>query len=212
MKLNCIGRIAYFSAYGRVGKDRLIASLKDQSSDRIIRFSLADNLKEMTHEHYGLGLLQADTFEAVKDQPHPAFATRARPQQTPREAYINYYLEVLRPRLGVNALVTLGAQQIQNLATDPSDIIAITGPGKQSEFDCLENMFGADDMDRRVLIRPYAPGKNGIDYREVLVSDKLRTFDVNITNLELATDLCSEFLDLTPKAAPALVGPGRRYA
>ena len=90
----------------RAGKNRAGACLQDWLNGD--HFALSNALKRMTHDHYGLGSnIPPLHFEDVKDLPAPQFGGL-----TPRQAYIRFSEEIMKPRFGDGYLGLIGGKRV----------------------------------------------------------------------------------------------------
>ncbi|MCY4260721.1 MAG: hypothetical protein OXC91_10725 [Rhodobacteraceae bacterium] len=87
-------------------------------------FALSDELKRMTHRHYGLAAaLPPHHYETVKDSVHDDFRGLS-----PRCAYIDYSENILKPRLGNDYLGQHAAKKVSsNLRRQQTTIVSGVG-------------------------------------------------------------------------------------
>ena len=110
----------------RAGKNRAGNCLKGWLDGD--HFALSNNLKRMTHDHYGLGTnLPPLHFEDMKDLPAPQFGGL-----TPRQAYIRFSEEIMKPRFGSGYLgVVAGRRVVSN--RDIGRVSIVSGVGFADE-------------------------------------------------------------------------------
>ncbi len=113
-------------------------------------FALSDQLKRMTHHHYGLADdMQADHYEDVKEIPSADFAGLS-----PRTAYIDYSENHLKPRYGDSYLGEQASRRVRsNLHRGKTTIVS--GVGFLAEIRPLIATAGiSGTLHVRILPRP----------------------------------------------------------
>ncbi len=105
---------------------------------RADHFALSDKLKELVHQYYGIAECDIMAFEDCKDETRSEFNGK-----TPRQAYIEFSEEILKPHMGSAWLGKLVVKRVAiNAARGTPSVIS--GVGFIDEVRPLIDMIGAD--------------------------------------------------------------------
>lgn len=119
--------VIFLNGPPRCGKDTLADKIKAIIPSKIAHLKFAEEVKKGTHEYFGCPKdIPADYYENVKDEPLDIFEGK-----TPREAYIWYSEEYMKPKHGKDIFGRLLAGKIN---TQKEDIIVISDSGFIEEF------------------------------------------------------------------------------
>ena len=165
----------------RAGKNRAGNCLKDWlGGDHI---ALSNQLKRMTHEYYGLyHRTRPLHFEDMKDLPHPYFGGL-----TPREAYIKFSEEVMKPRFGKGYLGEVGGRRVARNRAE-GKVTIISGVGFSEEVAPLIEAAGVGNV-LHIRVNPAGESScRGKDSRKIL---NLTPQDVDM--VELINHDCMQF-------------------
>ena len=141
----------------RSGKDtigEIVKQLYPYQSTILEKF--AKSVKEGTHGMLGIfkeeSVEEANAFESWKDEPRPEFFGL-----TPRQAYIWYSEEVMKPKFGNDIFGRLTTERITRRHAERRDIkrVVITDSGFPEEALCIRDRFGAHNV---VLVHLYREG------------------------------------------------------
>ena len=147
-------------------------------------FALSDALKRMAHAHYGLG---AETgvfhFEDRKDEPCNEFGGL-----TPRDAYIQYSENVLKPAFGRSHLGDIALRRVVS-NRDEGRTTMLSGVGFLDEVLAIVTAVGSEKTLHLKLSRPDSSHSAVTDSREALDLTSYGVKTVSIVN-----DLGSGFL------------------
>lgn len=147
-------------------------------------FALSDALKRMTHEHYGLGTnLGVFHFEDRKDAACSEFGGL-----TPRNAYIEYSENVLKPRFGESHLGELALRRVE-ANRKAGRITLLSGVGFLDEVLAIVNAVGSERTLHLMMSRP--------DSRKFGISDSREELDLTpygVKTVSVVNDLSSGFL------------------
>jgi len=134
---------------------------------RADHFALSDQLKSLTHEHYGLeGSLDCMHFEDRKDSPCPEFGGL-----TPRQAYIHYSEDILKPKFGRDRLGKLALPRIRKNMEAPR-ITLLSGVGFIDEVNPAIQLVGPA-RSLHLKVRGTAGGRGIRDSRQPLDLSRL---------------------------------------
>jgi hypothetical protein len=148
-------KIILLNAPPRAGKDTaaraIISALRDDgrralvpekdlpSYTDIVGFS--HELKELTHRAYGLDLPH-DAFEQAKAVPQTCFGGK-----TPREAYIHFSEEVMKPAFGQNIFGKLFVARLAHLKkTEPNRLVVVPDSGFVPEAEEVIRSFAQNNV------------------------------------------------------------------
>ena len=171
------------SGPARAGKNRAATCLSDRLGGD--HFALSNLLKRMTHVHYGMGEdLPPLHFEDTKDQAAPEFDGLS-----PRQAYIRYSEEIMKPQRGNGYLGLIAAQRVEKNRSKGM-ISIVSGVGFEDEVLPMIKAAGAWNT-LHISIRP-AGGSGGraIDSRNPLFLERLGVDTVELRNLN-----CEQFIE-----------------
>ena len=147
-------------------------------------FALSDALKRMAHAHYGLG---EETgvfhFEDRKDEPCSEFGGL-----TPRDAYIQYSENVLKPKFGRSHLGEIALRRVES-NRDEGRTTMLSGVGFLDEVLAIMKAVGSEKTLHLKLSRPDSSHSRVTDSREALDLTSYGVKTVSIIN-----DLGSGFL------------------
>lgn len=154
-------------------------------------FALSNMLKNMTHEHFGLGEARSPlAFEDCKDQPLEQFGGL-----TPREAYIMFSETIMKKNWGNDYLGHVGRERVaENQAGGTISIVS--GVGFLEEVTPLiDEVGGAQTLHVEILpVQPVAQE----DSRENLDLNHLGVTEIKIKNRS-CTSLLSSFWQHLPQ-------------
>jgi hypothetical protein len=133
-----------------------------------VQFLGTSSLKRRTHELYGMRDLMPSHFESSKDLPLAEFGGRS-----PRDAYIDMFDNVIRPKLGPSGLGTLLADRMIESSTD----VALIDVGLQSEAEASVERLGAANA---MIVRIHREGAafGGADYRNYIDIPGVTSLDI----------------------------------
>jgi len=157
----------------RSGKDEVARMIgRILGPDCVGHWKLSKQLKLRTHAMYGLrkvsgAALDADHFEAVKDEPRPEFLGL-----TPRQAYIDAHERYWKPVHGERILGEFLAKEI---AASPFDLqhAVVSDAGDREQCMPLLDLFGAGNV---ILIRLRRDGCTWDNRREFDLPEAQVTF------------------------------------
>jgi hypothetical protein len=165
--------IALFNGPPGCGKDFLTNRMHDGIPNLFARFKMSKILKELTHAHYGMPGKSWDAYEGtIKDQPLAEFHGL-----TPRQAYIHFSEDILKPRDGEEALGRYLALELEQArSADPNIIATISDSGFSAEAQPLIERFGPDAI---MLFRIHMEGRTfANDSRSYIELDGIETHDI----------------------------------
>ena len=147
-------------------------------------FALSDALKRMAHVHYGLGdETGVFHFEDRKDEPCGEFGGL-----TPREAYIQYSENVLKPKFGRSHLGEIASRRVAS-NRDKGRTTLLSGVGFLDEVLAIMKVVGSEKTLHLKLSRSDSSHSEVNDSREALDLTSYGVKSVSIVN-----DLGSGFL------------------
>ena len=164
----------------RAGKNRAGVCLQNWLNGD--HFALSNALKRMTHDHYGLGSnIPPLHFEDMKDLPAPQFGGL-----TPRQAYIRFSEEIMKPRFGDGYLGLIGAKRVTGNRRR-GRVTIVSGVGF---FDEVIPLMEAAGCTQTLHIRVKPVGRP-------VRSDSRRPLDlssVGVDSVELVNQDCSQLI------------------
>lgn len=161
-------------------------------------FALSDILKDMTHKHFGVDV-GVSGFERVKDIPVPEFDFK-----TPREAYIWFSEDILKPCYGEHALGSWALSRVKdNLEVDRPSIV--TGVGFKEEVAPLIDAVGKDKT--YLITVECSPLQTVTDSRSVLRCEEFGVSGVTIPNC-FTPAYFDRITQLLERGGSDLVAPG----
>ena len=177
----------------RAGKNRAGVCLQNWlNGDHI---ALSNALKRMTPDHYGLGSsIPPLHFEDMKDLPAPQFGGL-----TPRQAYIRFSEEIMKPRFGDGYLGQMGGSRVTgNLRRGRVTIVSGVG-----FFDEVVPLIEAAGRHRSLHIR-VKPVRGDVrsDSRKPLDLSSIGVDSVELVNRDcsqLISDVAQSINELRPK-------------
>lgn len=169
----------------RSGKNRTGEYLSELlGAERSDHFALSDALKRMAHAHYGLG---EETgvfhFEDRKDESCSEFGGL-----TPRNAYIEYSENVLKPKFGRSHLGDIALRRVR-LNRDKGRTTMLSGVGFLDEVLAIVNVIGSERTLHLKLSRPGSSNSKVADSREAL-----DLTSCGVKTVSLVNDMGSGFL------------------
>ena len=147
-------------------------------------FALSDKLKQMTHSHYGIGDCSVMEFEDCKDEPRREFNGR-----TPRQAYIEFSENTLKPRMGTDWLGKVACDRVAGNLSD-GVVSVISGVGFIDEVRPLILCAGAERCLHIHVLPVSTMTRNVTDSRERLDLEAL-----GVPALRLAHTTPLEFVE-----------------
>lgn len=126
---------------------------------RAKNMKFAGMLKDTCHSMVGLGHVATDCFEKTKDLPNhmlPYDPVKKR-NMTPRELYIWFSEEVLKPKFGKEHFGNVLVNQIENVKHDGFRLIVISDSGFKEEALPVIKKFGIENC---LLVHLCREGKN----------------------------------------------------
>ena len=164
----------------RAGKNRAGVCLQNWLNGD--HFALSNALKRMTHDHYGLGSnIPPLHFEDVKDLPAPQFGGL-----TPRQAYIRFSEEIMKPRFGDGYLGLIGASRVTGNKRR-GKVTIVSGVGF---FDEVTPLIEAAGCSQALHIRVKPAGRQ-------VRSDSRKPLDlssIGVDSVELVNRCCSQLI------------------
>ncbi len=159
----------------RAGKNRAGVCLNEWLGGD--HFALSNQLKRMTHTYFGLGNeLPPLHFEDIKDLPAPQFGGL-----TPRQAYIRFSEEIMKPRFGSEYLGLVASQRVAR-NRDLGRVSVVSGVGFAEEIAPLIEAAGHSHT-LHIRVRPIGGGDgSGADSREDLDLSRMGVDTIELTN------------------------------
>lgn len=164
----------------RIGKNHSGTALADKLEGD--HFALSDYLKVETHNHYGIeNASNIFAFEKVKDIPNPNFNGK-----TPREAYIDFSENILKPKYGLGYLGELVIPRIKS--NMEKDIVSIvSGVGFYEEVKPLISTAKPESTLHIKLLSPLRYKKNLEDSRKEMNLSNLGVEEIATKNVNTST-------------------------
>lgn len=143
--------IILFNGPPRSGKDTATRMAKDILGLRGATYRFAKPLKEAVHAAFGMSNIIVEHFDATKNIPLPEMMG-----MTPRQAYIWFSEEVMKPRFGKDFFAKVAVEKIKKLFWYYGGLMSVivSDCGFQEEFDLLAEHFGAENVWLCKLERP----------------------------------------------------------
>lgn len=130
------------------GKDTAAEAIRrEYHGARHMKFAAA--VKDGTHVVFGLNCA-TDAFERVKNEPSPEFGGL-----TPRQAYIKFSEEAIKPAFGVARFGLATARRILGAQDSGATLVALSDCGFNEEIEPVADAVGHENM---LLIRIFRPG------------------------------------------------------
>ena len=176
----------------RIGKNHSGTALADKLKGD--HFALSDYLKVETHNHYGIeNASNIFAFEKVKDIPNPNFNGK-----TPREAYIDFSENILKPKYGLGYLGKLVIPRMKsNIVKNTVSIIS--GVGFYEEVKPLIFTAKSESTLHIKLLPPLSLEKDLEDSRKEINLSNLGVEEIatiNVNTSKFITNVYQSILDV----------------
>lgn len=183
-------KLILLNAPPRCGKDTSVGIITEhlkQYSRTVVGHKFAAPLKNGTHSFFGLEGVGIDHYEDSKGEPKPELFGL-----TPREAYIKFSEECIKPVFGKDYFGRIASKSIQRLLLDTSDVVVVSDFGFLEEFipllaDIPSHQMISIQLEREGIgyegdSRSYVDVSRHIDQVRV-VSNTIEELEINIKKI-----------------------------